>query len=58
MAQTIAVSVHYGAAELKTVAQKYMMLGLLAGILICFSGIGTYGPHYEIHRSWTSSIFD
>ena len=42
MAQTIAVPVHYGAAELKTVAQKYMMLGLLAGILICFSGIGTY----------------
>ena len=42
MAQTIAISVHYGAAELKTVAQKYMMLGLLAGILICFSGIGTY----------------
>ena len=42
MAQTIAVPVHYGAAELKTVAQKYMMLGLLAGILICFSAVGTY----------------
>ena len=42
MAQTIAVPVHYGAAELKKVAQKYMMLGLLAGILICFSGVGTY----------------
>jgi periplasmic protein TonB len=42
MAQTIAVPVHYGAAELKTVAQKYMMLGLLAGILVCFSGVGTY----------------
>jgi len=42
MVQTIAVPVHYGAAELKKVAQKYMMLGLLAGILICFSGAGTY----------------
>jgi protein TonB len=42
MAHTIAVPVHYGAAELKTVAQKYMMLGLLAGILVCFSGVGTY----------------
>ena len=42
MAQTIAVPVHYGAAELKSVAQKYMMLGLLAGILICFSAVGTY----------------
>ncbi len=42
MAQTIAVPVHYGAAELKTVAQKYMMLGLLVGILICFSAVGTY----------------
>jgi periplasmic protein TonB len=42
MAHTIAVPVHYGAAELKTVAQKYMMLGLLAGILICFSGVGSY----------------
>ena len=31
MAQTIAVPVQYGAAELKTVAQKYMMLGLLSG---------------------------
>ena len=42
MAQTIAVPVHYGAAELKSVAQKYMMLGLMAGILICFSAVGTY----------------
>ena len=42
MAQTIAVPVQYGAAELKTVAQKYMMLGLLTGILVCFSGVGTY----------------
>jgi protein TonB len=42
MAQTIAVPVQYGAAELKTVAQKYMMMGLIAGILICFSGVGTY----------------
>ena len=42
MAQTIAVSTQYGAVELKSVAQKYMMLGLLAGILICFSGVGTY----------------
>ncbi len=42
MTQTIAVPVHYGAAELKTVAHKYMMLGLLTGILVCFSGVGTY----------------
>jgi protein TonB len=42
MAQTLAVPVRYGAAELKTVAQKYMMLGLLAGVLVCFSGVGTY----------------
>ena len=42
MAQTIAVPVQYGAAELKSVAQKYMMLGLLVGILVCFSGVGTY----------------
>ena len=42
MAQTITVPVQYGAIELKSVAQKYMMLGLLAGILICFSGVGTY----------------
>jgi len=42
MAQTIAVPVQYGAIELKNVAQKYMMFGLLAGILICFSGVGTY----------------
>jgi periplasmic protein TonB len=42
MAQTIAVPVHYGASELKAVAQKYMMLGLLSGILVCFSGVGTY----------------
>jgi protein TonB len=42
MAQTLAVPVQYGATELKTVAQKYMMLGLLAGILICFSAVGTY----------------
>jgi periplasmic protein TonB len=42
MAQTVAVPLQYGAAELKSVAQKYMMLGLLAGILICFSGVGSY----------------
>ena len=42
MAQTIAVPVHYGAAELKSVAQKYMLIGLITGILICFSGVGTY----------------
>jgi periplasmic protein TonB len=42
MAQTVAVPLPYGAAELKAVAQKYMMLGLVAGILICFSGVGTY----------------
>jgi protein TonB len=42
MAQTITVPVQYGAIELKSVAQKYMIFGLLAGILICFSGVGTY----------------
>ena len=42
MAQTIAVAVRYGAIELKAVAQKYMMLGLLAGILISLSGVGSY----------------
>ncbi len=42
MTHTIAIPVQYGAVELKTVAQKYMMLGLMVGILICFSGVGTY----------------
>jgi len=42
MAQTIAVPVQYGAAELKAVAKKYMMLGLLVGIIISFSCVGTY----------------
>jgi protein TonB len=42
MAQTIAVLVPYGASELKAVAQKYMLLGLVAGILVCFSAVGTY----------------
>lgn len=42
MAQTVAVPLQYGAVELKSVAQKYMMIGLIAGILICFSGVGTY----------------
>jgi periplasmic protein TonB len=42
MAQSVAVPIPYGAAELKAVAQKYMMLGLLAGVLVCFSGIGTF----------------
>ena len=42
MAQTLAVTALYGAVELKSVAQKYMILGLVSGILICFSGIGTY----------------
>jgi len=42
MAETIAVNLKYGAAELKTVAQKYMMLGLLTGTLIAFSAVGTY----------------
>jgi periplasmic protein TonB len=42
MAQTLAVPVQYGAAELKSVAQRYMMWGLLTGILVCFSGVGTY----------------
>ena len=42
MAETVAVKLKYGAAELKTVAQKYMMIGLAAGTLIAFSAIGTY----------------
>jgi protein TonB len=42
MAHTIAVPALYGAAELKDVAKKYMALGLIAGVLICFSGVGTY----------------
>jgi protein TonB len=41
MAQTIAVA-KYGAAELKAVAQKYMMLGMLSGTLISLSGVGSY----------------
>jgi protein TonB len=42
MAQTIAVSQTYGAIELKAVAQKYMMLGMLAATLLSFSAIGSY----------------
>jgi periplasmic protein TonB len=42
MAQTITVAMKYGAAELKSVAQKYMMMGILSGTLISFSGVGTY----------------
>jgi len=42
MAQTIAVAMKYGAAELKSIAQKYMMLGMLFSTLISFSAIGTY----------------
>lgn len=32
----------YGAAELKLVAKKYMMYGLLVGTITAFSGVGTY----------------
>ncbi|RPI05635.1 MAG: energy transducer TonB [Ignavibacteriae bacterium] len=42
MAQTITVPVPYGAAELKSVAQKYMLMGLIAGTLVCLSGAGSY----------------
>ncbi len=42
MAHTIAVAAQYGAAELKTVYQKYMSIGMLIGSLVCFSGAGSY----------------
>ena len=32
----------YGAVELKAVAQKYMMIGMLVGTLVSFSAVGTY----------------
>jgi hypothetical protein len=43
MSHTIAVQQQkYGAIELKAVAQKYMMIGLAAGTLLMFSGVGSY----------------
>jgi hypothetical protein len=42
MAHTLAVTTHYGAAELKTVYQKYMTIGMLIGSLVCISGAGSY----------------
>jgi len=42
MAHSIAVPVKYGAAELKAVAQKYMMFGMLFGTLLTFSSVGSY----------------
>ena len=42
MTQTVAVTIKYGAIELKAVAQKYMALGLLFSTLLCSSAIGTY----------------
>jgi protein TonB len=42
MAQTIAVPLNYGAVELKAVAQKYMMIGVVAATILSFSAIGSY----------------
>jgi periplasmic protein TonB len=42
MAQAIAVSQKYGAIELKAVAQKYMMIGVIAATILSFSFIGSY----------------
>jgi periplasmic protein TonB len=42
MIQTIAVSQKYGAIELKAVAQKYMMIGVVAATILSFSFIGSY----------------
>lgn len=42
MAHVIAMTAQYGAAELKTVFQKYMMYGMAIGSLICLSFVGTY----------------
>jgi protein TonB len=42
MAQTVVLAAKYGAIELKAVAQKYMLLGLLFSSAICLSALGTY----------------
>jgi protein TonB len=42
MTQTIAVTQKYGAIELKAVAQKYMMIGVVAATILSFSFIGSY----------------
>jgi periplasmic protein TonB len=42
MPQTIAVTQKYGAIELKAVAQKYMMIGVVAATILSFSFIGSY----------------
>lgn len=42
MAHVIAMTAQYGAAELKTVFQKYMMYGIAIGSLVCLSFVGTY----------------
>ena len=42
MTQTIAVTQKYGAIELKAVAQKYMMIGVVAASILSFSFIGSY----------------
>ena len=42
MTQTIAVTQKYGAIELKAVAQKYMMIGIVAASIMSFAFIGSY----------------
>jgi periplasmic protein TonB len=42
MPQTIAVTQKYGAIELKAVAQKYMMIGVVGATILSFSFIGSY----------------
>jgi len=42
MTQTAAITLKYGAIELKEVAQKYMMIGVVAASIISFSFIGSY----------------
>jgi protein TonB len=42
MSQTIAVPQKYGAIELKAVAQKYMMIGVVVATILSFSFIGSY----------------
>jgi periplasmic protein TonB len=42
MTQTIAVTQKYGAIELKAVAQKYMMIGVVVATILSFSFIGSY----------------
>jgi periplasmic protein TonB len=42
MTNTIAVTQKYGAIELKAVAQKYMMIGVVAASILSFSFIGSY----------------